>query len=168
MSIMIAPGTCFAHYLIGAQIGSGGMGEVYEAQDQKLLRTVAIKFVAQQRLDNHHAAARKRFLREARSACSISHPNIVTIYEIGETSEHAYIVMEYVRGRSLRDFIRTRELSYEKIIEAALQTSDALAAAHAQGVIHRDIKPENILLTASHQVKLLDKSGGRICVGYIR
>ncbi len=164
----IAPGTCFAHYLIRAQLGSGGMGEVYEAQDQKLLRTVAIKFIAQQRLDKRAADARKRFLREARSACCVNHPNIVTIYEIGETSEHAYIVMEYIRGRNLRDFIRTRELPYEDIIEAALQTSDALAAAHAQGIIHRDIKPENILLTDSHQVKLLDFGVARLLQNGVR
>ncbi|MFN2455548.1 MAG: tetratricopeptide repeat protein [Pyrinomonadaceae bacterium] len=166
--MVIAPGICFAHYLIRAQIGSGGMGEVYEAQDQKLLRTVAIKFITQQRLEHRPADARKRFLREARSACCVNHPNIVTIYEIGETDEHAYIVMEYVRGRSLRDFIRTRELPYEQIIEAAMQTSDALAAAHAQGIIHRDIKPENILLTDSHQVKLLDFGVARLLQNSVR
>lgn len=130
------------------------MGEVYKAEDPALLRTVAIKIMSKPAEPTSDAAI--RFLREARSASAFNHPNIVTIYEIGETGEHTYIVMEYVDGRSLRDLIKTREVKPDKVIHITLQICDALAEAHSRGIIHRDIKPENILLTDRGRVKLVD------------
>jgi serine/threonine protein kinase/tetratricopeptide (TPR) repeat protein len=148
-----AEGTRIGHYLIRSKIGAGGMGEVYEAEDQKLLRTVAIKFI--KRHEHADEGAERRFLREARMASQMNHPNVVTIYEIGDTGEHTYIVMEYVTGRNLRGLIRSG-LSAEAALDAAIQTADALAEAHSRGIIHRDIKPENIIINERGRVKLLD------------
>ena len=141
-------------YRIIGKLGAGGMGEVYKAEDPALLRTVAIKVILRQTDTTSDGEA--RFLREARAASSFNHPNIVTIYEIGETAEHTYIVMEYVEGRSLRDLITTKELKPENVLDVALQTCDALVEAHSRGIIHRDIKPENILVTDRGRVKLVD------------
>lgn len=141
-------------YRIIAKLGAGGMGEVYKAEDPMLLRTVAIKVMSKQ--DERTSGGETRFLREARAASAFNHPNIVTIYEIGDTGEHAYIVMEYVEGRSLRDLISSKEVKPEKVLDIAVQTCDALVEAHSRGIIHRDIKPENILLTDRGRVKLVD------------
>jgi serine/threonine protein kinase/tetratricopeptide (TPR) repeat protein len=149
-----AEGTQVGHYVIRSKIGSGGMGEVYEAEDERLLRPVAIKFIRRQ--GQAGAGAERRFLREARMASQMNHPNVVTIYEICETDEHTYIVMEFVRGRNLRALIRSGQLSPEAALDAAIQTADALAEAHARGIIHRDIKPENIIINERGRVKLLD------------
>lgn len=141
-------------YRIIEKLGAGGMGEVYKAEDPALLRIVAIKVMSKQ--GQHTTDAATRFLREARAASTFNHENIVTIYEIGETGEHTYIVMEYVDGRSLRDLIKTREVKADRIILITLQICDALAEAHSRGIIHRDIKPENILLNDRGRVKLVD------------
>ena len=141
-------------YRVISKLGSGGMGVVYKADDLQLLRTVAIKVLTKKERDEPGAGL--RFLREARAASHINHPNIVTIHEVGETDEHAYIVMEYVEGRSLRHFILTRSLKPDTVIDIARQVSDALAEAHSRGVIHRDVKPENILVTERGLVKVLD------------
>jgi eukaryotic-like serine/threonine-protein kinase len=141
-------------YRIIAKLGAGGMGEVYKAEDPALLRTVAIKVMSKQ--DDRTSGGETRFLREARAASTFNHPNIVTIYEIGDTGEHAYIVMEYVEGCSLRDLISRNEVKTEKVLDIAGQTCDALVEAHSRGIIHRDIKPENILLTDRGRVKLVD------------
>jgi len=130
------------------------MGEVYKAEDPALLRTVAIKVMCKQ--DDRTSGGETRFLREARAASAFNHPNIVTIYEIGDTGEHAYIVMEYVEGRSLRELISRKEVKPEKVLDIAVQICDALVEAHSRGIIHRDIKPENILLTDRGRVKLVD------------
>lgn len=122
------------------------------AEDLALLRIVAIKVM----IKNDSPSADLRFLREARLASQINHPHIVTVYEVGETPEHAYIVMEYVEGRSLRDLISARDLKPETVIEIALQIADAMAEAHSRGIIHRDIKPENIMVTGRGRAKLLD------------
>ncbi len=148
-------GTLIGNYIIRAKIGAGGMGDVYEAEDQRLLRKVAIKFIKRQEQDATEGAG-KRFLQEARMASQINHPNIVTIHEICETDEHTYIVMEFVRGRNLRSLIRSGHLAYEAALDAAIQTADAIAEAHAHGIIHRDIKPENIIINERGRVKLLD------------
>jgi serine/threonine protein kinase/tetratricopeptide (TPR) repeat protein len=150
----IGEGTRFSHYEIHSQLGAGGMGEVYLAEDTKLQRSVAIKFIARHK--EISPAAEKRFLREARAASQLNHPNIITIYEAGETEDHAYIVMEYVKGRSLRELLLTNELTPQATLDIALQISEALAEAHSHNLIHRDIKPENILLTARGRVKVLD------------
>ena len=141
-------------YRIIEKLGAGGMGEVYKAEDPALLRTVAIKVMSKE--GEQTSGGETRFLREARAASAFNHPNIVTIYEIGETGEHTYIVMEYVEGRSLRQLISKNEIKPEKVLDIAMQTCDALIEAHARGIIHRDIKPENILLTHRGRVKLVD------------
>lgn len=141
-------------YRIIGKLGAGGMGEVYKAEDPTLLRTVAIKVMSKQ--DQAAAGAETRFLREARAASAFNHPNIVTIYEIGETAEHTYIVMEYVEGRSLRDLISEKQVKPEGVLDIAVQTCEALIEAHSRGIIHRDVKPENILLTDRGRVKLVD------------
>ncbi len=141
-------------YRILEKIGRGGMGEVYRAEDLSLLRTVAIKVMP--KFISSVSGAEARFLREARAASAINHPNIVTIFEIGETDRHAYIVMEYVPGCSLRDQITTDSLSADSILSIATQICEALEEAHARGVIHRDIKPENILISDRGQVKVVD------------
>jgi len=141
-------------YRIIGKLGEGGMGAVYKAEDPALLRTVAIKVMAKQ--DDATSGGETRFLREARAASAFNHPNIVTIYEIGETDDQAYIVMEYVEGRSLRDLISSEAVKPETVLDIAGQTCDALVEAHSRGIIHRDIKPENILLTERGRVKLVD------------
>jgi len=141
-------------YRVIEKLGAGGMGEVYKADDLQLLRTVAIKVLAKKERDEPGAGI--RFLREARAASQINHPNIVTIHEVGETDESAYIVMEYIEGRSLRHFTLTRSLKPEAVLDIARQVCDALAEAHSRGVIHRDVKPENILVTERGLVKVLD------------
>jgi serine/threonine protein kinase/tetratricopeptide (TPR) repeat protein len=141
-------------YKVIEKLGSGGMGIVYKADDLQLLRTVAIKVLAKKERDEPGAGL--RFFREARAASQINHPNIVTIHEVGETDESAYIVMEYVEGRSLRHSILTRSLKPDDVLDIARQICDALAEAHARGVIHRDVKPENILVTERGLVKVLD------------
>ncbi|HMG35688.1 MAG TPA: protein kinase [Blastocatellia bacterium] len=143
-----------AKYKILGKLGQGGMGEVYRAEDPALLRTVAIKVISKRQPDA--ATVEQRFLREARSASAVSHPNIVTIYEIGETEDSAYIVMEYIEGRNIRELISTHTLPASKIVGIALQVCDALHEAHSRGVIHRDIKPENILVNDRWHVKLVD------------
>lgn len=134
-------------YRIITKLGAGGMGGVYKGEDLVLLRSVAIKVMSKQET---------RFLLEARAASAFNHPNIVTIYEIGETDEHTYIVMEYVEGRSLRELISKKQLRAEKVLDIAMQICDALYEAHTCGIIHRDIKPENILVSDRGQVKLVD------------
>lgn len=146
--------SALSKYRIIEKLGAGGMGEVYKAEDPALLRTVAIKVMSKG--GERTSDAGTRFLREARAASAFNHPNIVTIYEIGETGEHTYIVMEYVDGRSLRDLIKASEVKPETVIGITLQICDALGEAHSRGIIHRDIKPENILLTERGRVKLVD------------
>jgi len=146
--------SALSKYRIISKLGAGGMGEVYKAEDPALLRIVAIKVMS--KAGERSSDAATRFLREARAASAFNHPNIATIYEIGDTGEHTYIVMEFVDGRSLRDLIKSSEVNPEKVIEITLQICDALAEAHSRGIIHRDIKPENILLTERGRVKLVD------------
>lgn len=141
-------------YRIIEKLGAGGMGEVYKGEDLSLQRPVAIKVMSKQ--GELTSGGDARFLREARAASAFNHPNIVTIYEIGETDEHTYIVMEYIEGRSLRDLISRQEVKADTVLDIAVQTCDALVEAHTRGIIHRDIKPENILLTDRGRVKLVD------------
>ncbi|MFC1554911.1 protein kinase, partial [candidate division KSB1 bacterium] len=147
-------GTTISHYKIISKLGSGGMGEVYLAEDKKLERKVALKF-----LPPHFTSDEKsveRFKREARAAAKLNHPNIVTIHEIGEHDGDTYIAMEYVDGKSLREVIDDEELSIERATDIATQICEGLLEAHNAGITHRDIKPENILLDKSGRVKLLD------------
>ena len=150
----IAPGIRLGRYIIGTQLGAGGMGTVYRAEDLDLHRQVAIKFINGERLT--HPDARKRLHLEACAASSLNHPHIVTIYEICDTPDYIYIVMEYVKGQSLRRIVTASGIELETVLSIAYQLADALAEAHANHIIHRDIKPENILLNERQQVKLLD------------
>jgi serine/threonine-protein kinase len=147
-------GHVLAHYEILEKIGEGGMGVVYKARDLQLGRLVALKTLSESVLQNPEQ--RLRFLQEARAACALNHPNIVIIYEISTAREVHFIAMEYVRGKTLDGLISERSLPLPETIRYAVQIADALAAAHAAGVIHRDLKPANVMITAEGTVKILD------------
>jgi predicted Ser/Thr protein kinase len=146
--------TKYANYRILAQLGAGGMGEVYLALDETLGRHAALKFLPQIFMQDEAQLA--RFEREARAASALNHPNILTVYEIGSAHGRAFIATEYVEGKTLRDKITEQSLSHKAILRIAEQIGEALNAAHAAGLIHRDIKPENIMLRPDGYVKLLD------------
>lgn len=147
-------GRKISHYKVLEEIGAGGMGIVYKAEDTKLNRTVALKFVVPRIIRREED--RKRFVREAQTAASLNHPNICTIYEIDEEAENLFIAMEYVEGQSLKDIIQKGPLKMESVLDIALQIADGLREAHDEGVVHRDIKSSNILLTKKGQVKIMD------------
>jgi serine/threonine protein kinase len=148
-------GQTISHYRILSKLGEGGMGVVYLAEDTVLGRQVAIKTLTDGGLGRQHF--RTRFLREARAVSTLSHPNIATIYDYGETPEgHPFIVMEFVNGASLADLIIDSKLTLERVVEIIIDVARALAEAHRQGIVHRDIKPSNIAINASGQVKVLD------------
>jgi len=141
-------------YKILEKIGAGGMGEVFKAMDTLLMRTVAIKVIAKK--TSSQSDADLRFLHEARAVSHLNHPNIITIHEIVRSVEHDYIVMEYVKGNSLRELMDSGAMRADKSLEIAMQICDGLSEAHSRGIIHRDIKPENILINERGLVKLLD------------
>src|SRR3990172_6703371 len=146
-------GRTVAHYHITALLGRGGMGDVYRAEDTRLGRLVALKFLPPHRTEEKTAV--ERFLREARAASALNHPSIVTIHEIAEFEEERFIVMELVEGQTLRALM-LGPVSLEKLLEVGRQVARALAVAHAAGIIHRDIKPENIMVREDGLVKVLD------------
>src|SRR5215475_10038960 len=149
-------GETISHYRIIKRLGSGGMGEVYQAEDTRLRRPVALKMLLDD--GDSNAQARMRFLREAQASSALNHPNIVTIYEIDEAVHDgerlSFIVMEYVEGRTLKEIVG--ECSIEEAIDIVMQIADALAQAHERGVIHRDIKPSNVIVTPQKRAKVLD------------
>ena len=144
-------------YEVLDEIGHGAMGTVSRARDPLIERTVAIKTVAISQLLQEGADAEARFLREAQSAGRLSHPNIVTIYDVGETDALAYIAMEYLTGTTLRDVMNTGPIPLDLVLDTALQMAEALAFAHEHGVIHRDVKPANVIITGRNgRIKLTD------------
>jgi serine/threonine protein kinase len=147
-------GAAVAQYRVLAEIGAGGMGIVYKAEDTKLGRLVALKFLPETLAAD--ASALERFQREARAASALNHPNICTIYDIAEYQGHPFIAMEYLDGRTLGEHILGRTLDGDEISKLGIQIAEALSAAHSKGVVHRDVKPGNIVATVTGPVKVLD------------
>jgi Tol biopolymer transport system component len=147
-------GERLGHYEVLSLIGSGGMGEVYRARDSRLGRNVAIKVLPA--LVTPSAHARERFEREGRAVAALSHPNIRSLYDVGESHGRAYAVMELLEGETLRTRLERGPLPLRKALDTAAAIADGLAAAHAKGIVHRDLKPENVFVTADGQVKVLD------------
>jgi DNA helicase-2/ATP-dependent DNA helicase PcrA len=151
---VIAAGTYIAHYCIIEPIGTGGMGAVYKAHDEKLHRIVALKVLPPEAVAQ--AERRRRFLQEARAASALNHPHILTVYEIGEADGKPYMVTEYVQGETLRQTITSRALAIKDALEIAIQVGEGLTNAHEHGIVHRDLKPENLMISRDGYAKILD------------
>src|SRR3982074_3459479 len=153
-SLTLPAGSRFGHYEILGALGAGGMGEVYRARDTKLGRDLAIKILSSKLSDSKLDV--KRFEREAGSASALNHPNIVTIFELGQVDSTTYIAMELVEGDVLREMLRAGTIPLQTVIRIAAQIAEGLAKAHVAGVVHRDLKPENVMVSRDGLVKILD------------
>src|SRR3954469_18265392 len=150
----LAAGTKLGPYEIVSMLGAGGMGEVYRARDTRLRRDVAVKILPPDL--THDPGRRQRFEHEARSAGSLNHPHLVSVFDVGEEQGLLYLVSELVDGESLRSLLKNGVPPLRQILEIGAQVADGLAAAHAGGIVHRDLKPENIMLTRDGRAKILD------------
>ena len=153
-NLSLSPGTLFGPYKIVSAVAAGGMGEVYRARDTRLGREVAIKVISSELSSNRDRL--DRFQREARAASALNHPNIVTIYELGQVDSIHYIAMELVEGMTLRELLASGLIPMHKVIQIATQVADGLAKAHEAGIVHRDLKPENLMVSQDGLVKILD------------
>ena len=150
----LEPGTALSHYKIVSKLGQGGQATAYRADDLRLNRPVVMKVLRPELAAND--AARRRFDREALLCSALDNPNIAAIYDTGEADGHCYIVMQYVEGTTLKELIGGKPLELPTALSIAIQIADALAVAHASGIVHRDIKPSNVIVTGSGQAKVLD------------
>src|ERR1700693_6297133 len=151
---MLSAGSKLGPYEVSTPLGAGGMGEVYRAKDARLGREVALKVLPDEVARD--ADRRSRFEQEARAASALAHPNIVTVYDVGESNGSVWIAMELVEGKTIRDLLASGALPTRRALEIGTQVAEGLAAAHAAGIVHRDLKPENLMLARDGFVTILD------------